>query len=55
VAQLLHSLFPNSEGKSDAVVPIQAEVWRPDPHGNPAGPDVPFRTEPRRLHRHGGE
>lgn len=55
VAQLLHGLFPNSEGESDAVVPIQAEVWRPGFRGNPADPDVPFRAGPRKLHNHGGE
>jgi 2-amino-4-hydroxy-6-hydroxymethyldihydropteridine diphosphokinase len=28
VTQLLHGLFPNSEGKSDAVVQIQGDGWR---------------------------
>jgi len=28
VAQLLHSLFPDSESKSDAVVPIEGDGWR---------------------------
>ena len=29
VAQLLHSLFPDSESKTDAVVPIEGGGWRP--------------------------
>jgi 2-amino-4-hydroxy-6-hydroxymethyldihydropteridine diphosphokinase len=28
VTQLLHSQFPDSEGASDAVVPIQSDGWR---------------------------
>jgi hypothetical protein len=38
VTQLLHGLFPNSEGKSDAVVQIQGDTWRacvsPDASGS---------------------
>jgi len=50
VTQLLHGLFPNSEGNSDAVVQIQADSWRPGA-GRPntgAGPDASGVSQPDR-------
>src|ERR1039457_335730 len=52
VTQLLHGLFPHSEGDSNAVVQIQADDWRPGPDGNGARADEPARTEPGKLHTH---
>src|ERR1039458_2348925 len=53
VTQLLHGLFPNSEGESDAVVQIQAGGWHPGAGGNGVGADESARTDSRKLHTHG--
>jgi 2-amino-4-hydroxy-6-hydroxymethyldihydropteridine diphosphokinase len=52
VTQLLHGLFPPSEGDSNAVVQIQADDWQTGPDGNGARADEPARTEPGKLHTH---